>query len=75
MAPVGIGVALYFAGTILIMQLPLGNVVYLPYTMFLYNGMQEHTPYVSGMNWYSLGYALAFLAFGFLSFRRRRMFG
>ena len=74
-APVGIGVALYFAGTILVMQLQHGNVVYLPYTMFLYNGLPEHAPYVSGMNWYSLGYAVAFLAFGFLSFRRRRMFG
>lgn len=72
-APVGIGVALYFAGTILVMKLKQGHIVYLPYTMFLYNGMQEYEPYVSGMNWYSLGYGVVFLALGFWSFKGRRM--
>ena len=73
--PIGIGVALYFAGTILVMQLQQSQVLYLPYTMFLYNGMQEYAPFVSGMNWYSLAYTAGFLVIGFLSFRKRRMVG
>jgi len=70
--PVGLGVALYFAGTVMVMNLQPGHVVYLPYTLFLYNGLPEHAPYVSGLNLYSLGYAAVFLAAGFLNFRGRR---
>jgi hypothetical protein len=73
--PIGIGVALYFAGTVLVMQLQQSKILYLPYTMFLYNGLPEFTPYVSGLNWYSLAYTLVFLAVGFLSFRKKRMIG
>ena len=73
--PIGIGVALYFAGTLLVMQLQQNNILYLPYTMFLYNGLPEFTLHVSGMNWYSLGYMFIFLAIGYLSFRKRRIIG
>jgi hypothetical protein len=73
--PIAIGVALYFAGTLLVMQLQQKNILYLPYTMFLYNGLPEYTPYVSGLNWYSLAYTLVFLAIGFLSFRKKKMIG
>ena len=73
--PIGIGVALYFAGTLLVMQLQQSNILYLPYTMFLYNGLPEFTLHVSGMNWYSLGYMFIFLAIGYLSFRKRRIIG
>ena len=70
-ASIGIGVALYFAGTILVMQLPKSQILYLPYTMFLYNGLPEYSPYVSGLNWYSLAYMVGFLVIGFLSFRKK----
>jgi hypothetical protein len=73
--PIGIGVALYFAGTLLVMQLQQSRILYLPYTMFLYNGLPEYAPFVSGMNWYSLGYTVVFLALGFLGFRKKRMIG
>jgi lantibiotic transport system permease protein len=68
----GIGVALYFAGTVLVMQLQQSKIIYLPYTMFLYSGLPEFTPYVNGLNWYSLAYTLVFLAVGFVSFRKKR---
>ena len=73
--PIAIGVGLYFAGTVLVMQLQQSNILYLPYTMFLYNGLPEFTAHVSGLNWYSLAYTLVFLAIGFLNFRKRRMIG
>jgi hypothetical protein len=73
--PIAVGVALYFAGTVLVMQLKQSTILYLPYTMFLYNGLPEFTPYVSGLNWYSLAYTLLFLAIGLLSFRKKKMIG
>ncbi len=73
--PIAIGVACYFAGTILVMQLQKSLILYLPYTMFLYNGLPEYSPYADGLNWYSLAYTGAFLAIAFLNFRKRRMIG
>lgn len=73
--PIGIGVGLYFGCTVLVMQLQQSKILYLPYTMFLYNGMSEFKPYVQGINWYSMAYTVVFLGIGFLSFTRRRMIG
>ena len=71
--PIGIGIACYFAGTILIMQLGPKHVLYLPYTIFFYCGMTEYNAYVHAANWYSLGYMLVFLGIGFFDFKRKRM--
>ena len=70
--PVAIGVALYFAGTVLVMQLQQGTILYTPYTMFLYSGLPEYKPYVTGLNGYSLGYMAVFLAIGLIHFMRKR---
>jgi hypothetical protein len=71
--PIGIGIACYFAGTILIMQLGPKHVLYLPYTIFFYCGMTEYKAYVHAANWYSLGYMLVFLGVGFFDFKRKRL--
>jgi lantibiotic transport system permease protein len=71
--PIGIGLGCYFAGTVLVMQLGQSQILYFPYTMFLYSGLPEYKPYVSGMMWYSLAYTLLFLAIGYLDFKGKRM--
>ncbi len=74
-APITIGVACYVAGAIIVMQLSPGKILYLPYTLVFYNGMPEYASYVSGLNWYSIGYTLAFLSIGYFDFRNKNMVG
>ena len=70
--PIGIGIACYFAGTLLVMELKDSIILYTPYTMFFYTGLPEYN-YVKFLNWFSLGYTILFLVIGFLDFRRKRM--
>ena len=71
--PTGIGIACYFAGTILVMQLKGNLFLYLPYTMFIYSGLPEYASQINVVNWYSIGYTVVFLAIGFLSFKKKRI--
>ena len=72
--PIGIGIACYFAGTLLVMELKDSVIIYSPYTMLFYSGLPEYN-YVNMVNWYSLGYTIVFLGIGFLDFKRKRMPG
>jgi lantibiotic transport system permease protein len=73
--PIGIGVALYFAGTLLVMELKDTVILYTPYTMLFYTGLPEYKAYWNIVNWYSLAYAVLFLLVGYWDFRRKRMVG
>lgn len=72
----GIGIALWFAGSILVLQMKPGQIQYFPYSFHMYVSFpQFQLKDVSSVLWSSVGYTALFLLLGFLSFRKRRMIG
>jgi hypothetical protein len=69
--PVGIGIALWFAGTILVMQ-NLELAAYFPYSYHAYGKFPNYNPLDNTAGWAYLIYAVVFLIIGFLDFNRRR---
>jgi hypothetical protein len=72
-APIGIGLACWFLGTILVMQSQLGIASLFPYSFHVYGNFPQYKPQFSSVGWTSLVYTALFLVLGFLDFRRRRM--
>jgi hypothetical protein len=72
-APVAIGIALWFVGTILVMQVKAGFVAWFPYSFHAYGKFPKYDPRVNEVGLASAIYALVFLVVGFLDFRRRGM--
>ena len=71
--PVGIGLACWFAGSLLVLEAhsPLAN--YFPYSFHVFSNFREYKSQLPTILWTSLGYAVLFLVVGFIDFRRRRM--
>jgi hypothetical protein len=74
--PIAIGIALWFIGSILVMQTKAAFIDYFPYSYHMYGKFKEFKPEQSTfILWTSLVYAIVFLIIGLLDFRRRRMNG
>jgi hypothetical protein len=71
--PLAIGLALWFTGTILVIQEQSGLTKYFPYSYHAHGSAGKYNPQFTEMHWYAVGYALTFLLVGFLDFKRRRM--
>lgn len=72
-APMAIGIALWFTGTLLVLEVKADFVNYFPYSFHAIGTFPEYQPGFTDIHWISVGYALAFLTVGFLDFRRKRM--
>jgi hypothetical protein len=72
-APVAIGIALWFTGTALVLEAHSDFAHYFPYSFHAYGTFPKYKPEFNSMHWVSVSYAIVFLVIGFLDFRRRRM--
>ena len=69
--PIGIGFALWLAGTIMAVQYKSNLVYYFPYSFQAFPVSTKLKSQLTQVAWTSLGYALLFLIVGFFDFRRR----
>jgi len=69
--PIGIGFALWLAGTIMAVQYKSNLVFYFPYSFHAFPVSAKLKSQIPQVAWTSLGYALLFLIVGFFDFRRR----
>ena len=69
--PIGIGFALWLAGTIMAVQYKSNLVFYFPYSFHAFPVSTKLKLQLTQVAWTSLGYALLFLIVGFFDFRRR----
>lgn len=72
-APVAIGIACWFFGSILVMQSQGGISAYFPYSFHMHGMFPGYKPGFSPVVWTSLAYTLLFLTLGYMDFRKRRM--
>jgi hypothetical protein len=72
--PIAIGIACWFAGTILVMQ-NVDFAAYFPYSFHAYGKFPKYNPLNNAVGWASFIYATLFLVIGFFDFRNRRMNG
>ncbi len=70
-APIGIGLALWLTGTLLVLEYKSSLANYFPYSFHAFQMSSKLQPLIPQIAWTSLGYALLFLIIGFLDFRRR----
>jgi hypothetical protein len=70
-APIGIGLALWFTGTIMALEFSPVLASYFPYSFHAFSLSPKLKPQLPQIAWTSLAYALLFLVVGFLDFRRR----
>ena len=74
--PIAIGIALWFIGSILVMQTKSAFIEFFPYSYHMYGNFKQFKPeHANSILWTSLAYAVLFLLIGFLDFRRKRMNG
>jgi hypothetical protein len=71
--PIAIGIALWFAGTILVMQTKSGFVEYFPYSFHAYGTFPKYNPVVNLVGWTSVAYTIGFIIIGYIDFNRRRI--
>ncbi|MHA4844860.1 ABC transporter permease [Flavitalea antarctica] len=71
--PIGIGLALWFAGTFMVFELQSVYSKYFPYSFQIYSMMPKLRPQINQVEWTSLGYSITFLVLGFIDFNRRRI--
>ena len=69
--PIGIGFALWLAGTIMAVQYKSNLVYYFPYSFNAFPVSTKLKSQLTQVAWTSLGYAFLFLIVGFFDFRRR----
>ena len=69
--PIGIGFALWLAGTIMAVQYKSNLVFYFPYSFNAFPVSTKLKSQLTQVAWTSLGYAILFLIVGFFDFRRR----
>ncbi len=69
--PIGIGFALWLAGTIMAVQYKSDLVFYFPYSFPAFPVSTKLKLQLTQVAWTSLGYALLFVIIGFFDFRRR----
>ncbi len=74
-APIGIGMGLWLAGTIMVFEAEVGFAEYFPYSFHAFGVNEQFKPADNTYLILSLIYAVVFLVVGFLDFRSRRMNG
>jgi hypothetical protein len=70
--PVAIGLALWFTGTLLVLEYKSSASPYFPYCFPAIRFSSMFLPKIKQIEWTSFGYSFLFLAIGFTDFRRRR---
>ncbi|MES3017486.1 MAG: ABC transporter permease [Bacteroidota bacterium] len=73
--PIGIGIALWITGTILVIELKAGFALYFPYSYHVIANLTKTVPGTGNYFWYALAYAGLFLLAGFFDFRRNGIRG
>ena len=73
--PIAIGIALWFAGTILVMQTKSGFVEYFPYSFHAYGSFPKYNPQANLVGGTSVIYAVIFIVLGYIDFNKRSMKG
>jgi hypothetical protein len=71
--PIGIGLALWLTGTVLVFEYKANLANYFPYSYHTFNFSPKHKPHLNQVAWISAGYAGLFLFGCYLDFRSRRM--
>ena len=71
-APIAIGIALWFVGTIVVMQSQSGFALFFPYSFHVYDSFPKYEPQRNTIGLTSFIYCVAFLLLGFLDFKRGR---
>lgn len=74
-APIGIGMGLWLAGTIMVFEAQSGIVEYIPYCYHAFLVNDQFKPANNTYQFLSVGYAILFLVIGFWEFRGKRMGG
>lgn len=72
-APVGIGIASWFVGSLLVIQSKQAIAAYFPYSFHMHGNFPDYKPGFTTVAWTSLAYTIVFLALGYMDFRKRRM--
>jgi hypothetical protein len=71
--PIGVGLALWLTGTVLVFEYKANLANYFPYSYHTFNFSPKHKPYLNQAVWTSAGYAVFFLCLCYLDFRRREL--
>jgi hypothetical protein len=69
-APIGIGIALWFTGMLLVLQFKSSVVAYLPYSLHAYGTFPKYNPELHSVVWISVVYSAAFLFLAYASFKK-----
>lgn len=73
--PMAIGLACWFAGSLLVLSMKSAAGAYFPYSFHVYTALPDLLPQLNHIRWASFAYAVLFLGIGFWDFSRRRMIG
>jgi hypothetical protein len=71
--PIAVGLALWLTGTVLVLEYKSSLANYFPYSFQTYPLTPGLKPKLEQVAWTSVGYAVVFLAVGFLDFRQREI--
>jgi hypothetical protein len=71
--PTGIGLALWFTGTLMVFESHSVYAKYFPYAFQIFSSLPSARSQLNQVEWSSLGYSIIFLVLGFIDFSRRRM--
>jgi hypothetical protein len=71
-APVGIGIALWFTGMMMMFEFKSSMVEFFPYAFYLFPYMQEHQLKMPQVALISAGYAIVFLSLAFVDFKSKK---
>jgi lantibiotic transport system permease protein len=71
--PIAIGIAGWFAGTLMVFEYKSVASLYFPYSFHAIRMSPNFNPRLSQVEWTSFGYSILFLVLGFLDFKRRKM--
>jgi hypothetical protein len=71
---IGIGMGLWFMGTIMVTQMKLDFIQYFPYSFHMFVSFPKfQLQDLTVVHWSSVGYTALFLLIGYLNFKKRRM--
>jgi hypothetical protein len=71
--PIGIGLALWLTGTLMVFESHSTYAKYFPYSFQIFSSSPSVKSQLNQVEWTSLGYSIIFLILGFIDLRRRRL--
>ena len=74
-APIGIGIGLWFIGSVMMLEVETPIARYFPYSFHVYSTFPDYKAGLNTVHLMSVIYAVVFLLIGFADFRSRRMSG